>query len=359
MPVKFEPRFTRQASPKIKKGGLVIPSNAQLLPSISSNAASHVTAMPSPSNPPNSFQFHYIDYPFSKDLFEDDRKINNGIYEFTFKDALIGVYDLYSFQDDEFCWSFATTDQTVVLAALNVGETFDIKLKKPFNRILHISKYHFPPGIRNSEYGKCRIHLSVDEPHEDWFRINSSYEPGSRKSLSRLPFFFGFRLYGFRTVDKRPTWRKFLSDAAIYAQLKDWGTALIHVAFALESFIDTRLLSIFKKSNFGESYENHLLRVGEKKEEFHALLHKRISKKDINKLYERVNKDIFSLRNHIAHGKSSREAISSKQYIIAIKKAVEVIWDLDKSSRNFLVPIMQPLDPASLIDQKLIDHCDV
>ena len=357
MPVKFEPRFTRQAIPKTKKGGLVVPANAQPLPSLSTNVASVVGSMPPPTNPPNSFHFHYIDYPFSKGMFEDYHRINNGIYEFLLKDALIGVYDLHSFQDNEFCWSYATTDQTVILAALNIGETFDVKLKKPYKRILHISKYHFPPGVPNSGYSQYPIHVSVDEPRDNWFRITTSYEPGSTKSMSRLPFFFGFRLYGFRNEDKRPIWRKFLSDAAIYVQSKDWGTALIHVAFALESFVDTILMSIFEKSDFGESYQNHLLRVGEKREEFHALLHSRMRKREINKLYEKVNDAIFKLRNNIAHGKESRESINSEQYITAIKIAVEIIWDLDKGARKYLIPIMQPLDPSSLIDQQLIKNC--
>jgi hypothetical protein len=357
MPIKFEPRFTRQAIPKTKRGGLVVPANAQFLPSLSTTVASIVGSMPPPTSRPNSFHFHYINYPFSKHIFEDGQKLNNGIYEFLLKDALIGVYDLQSFQDDEFCWSFATTDQAVILAALNIGETFDVKLKKPYKRILHISKYHFPPGVPNSGYGKYPIHVSVDEPRENGFRITTSYEPGSTKIMSRLPFFFGFRIYGFRNEDKRPIWRKFLSDAATYAQSKDWGTALIHVAFALESFIDTILMSIFEKSDFGESYQSHLLRVGEKREEFHALLHNRMNKTQINRLYEKVNGAIFKPRNNIAHGKENRESINSGQYITAIKTAVETIWDLDKRAREYLIPIMQPLHPSSLIDQQLIKNC--
>lgn len=357
MPVKFEPRFTRQAIPKIRKGGLVVPGNAQTWDGLPTNVATLVGSHPPPTMPPHSFTFHYIDYPFRTGIFEDAFKINNGIYEFLFKDALIGVYDLQSFQDDEFCWSFATTDQTVVLAAFNVGETFDVKLKKPFKKILHISKYHFSPGVPNSGYGQFPIHVSVDEHRPDWFRITTAYEPGAKKSDSRLPFFFGFKIYGFRNEDNRPIWRKFLSDAAIYAQSRDWGTALVHVAFALESFIDTKLMCIYKKSDLPDSYQNHLLRVGEKREEFHALLHRRMTKNEINNLYEKTNKAIFQLRNNIAHGKASRESISPHQYVTGIKMAAEFIWDLDMNARPQLVPIMHQLDPSSLIDQQLIKNC--
>lgn len=268
MPIKFQPRFTRQMIPKIKKGGLVIPASAEPLASLPENVLSYINSQP--PRPANSFSFHYINYPFTEDIFEDGHKINDGIYEFLLKDAVIAVYDLHSFQNDEFCWSFATTHQTVVLSALNIGKMFDVKLAQPFKKILHISKYHFPSGVPDSGYGQHALHLSVDysTSQEKGFRILSSYEVGANKTDSRLPFFFGFRVYGFKNVGKRPIWRKFLSDAAIYAQAKDWGTALIQTAFALESFIDSVLFSIFKKADFGEYYGTHLLQVGEKNTSF-------------------------------------------------------------------------------------------
>lgn len=357
MPVKFEPRFTRQAIPKTRKGGLVVPASAKLSSTLSKKVANVVRSQPPPTVPPHSFSFHYIDHPFDKGIFKDGATIDNGIYEFSVKDAVVGVYDLQAFQDEEFCWSLAATDQTVVLAALEVGETFDVKLKWPYKKILHVSKYHFPPGVPNSNYGKYPIHVIVKDPHQDWFRITTSYEPGSERAESRLPFFFGFKIFGFRRSDNRPVWRRFIADAAIYAQAKDWGTALIHVAFALESFIDMHLMRLYEKASFPESYQNHMLRVGEKREEFHALLHDIMPKKDINKLYENTNKTIFKLRNAIAHGKENRDSITPEQYILAIKMAVEFIWDLDKSERQFLIPVMHQLDPQNLIDQKLINNC--
>lgn len=193
MPIRFQPKFTRQVIPKVRKGTLVIPTNAPALKSLPPNVAQIVDAL-RPTVPPHSFSFHYVDYPFKKDLFDDEKMIDNGIYEFSVKDAVIGVYDLQAFQDNEFCWSFATTDQTIVLAALKIGETFDVKINRPFRRILHISRSHFPPGIPDSDYGKFPIHISNDVPKNDWFRITTSYEPGSKRIESRLPFFFGFRL---------------------------------------------------------------------------------------------------------------------------------------------------------------------
>ena len=356
MPIKLQPKFTRQAIPKVGNGALVVPINATLLKSLPPPVA-QIAGTFRPTVPPNRFSFHYVDYPFKKDLFDDGKMIDNGVYEFSVKDGVIGVYDLQAFQDNEFCWSFATTDQTIILAALKIGETFDVKINRPFKRVLHISRSQFPPGIPDSDYGKFPIHISNDVPRNEWFRIATSYEPGSKRTESRLPFFFGFRLYGFRRQDRRPMWRKFLSDAVIFAQKGDWGTGLMHVAFSLESFIDMLLIRAFQPSKFPDVYEDHLLRVGEKREELHALWHHKRGKKEINKMYDTLNKNIFSPRNNIAHGRKNSEDISPGEYVQSIKTAVEFVWDLDKASRKHLVPVMYFSDPSELIDQALIQNC--
>lgn len=357
MAIKFEPRFTRQAIPKIKKGCLVVPDSAQPCPTLPDKVSKFVSNSPPPTNVPHSFRFHYIDHPFEKDVFENNFKLSDGIYEFSFKEALLGVYDLQSFQNNEFCWSFATTDQTVVLAALKVGEKFDVKLKKPFKKILKILKINFHLGHPYCRFGQSPIHVSIEQTHTDWFRIISAYEPGQKKGNSSNRFVSAFRIFGFRRKSRLPVWRKFLSDATLYAQTKDWGTALIHVAFALESFIDTRLLHKLKRSDLGDKYQDHLLRIGEKRAEFHSLMHKERSEKDINRLSDKINKTVFSLRNKIAHGYQTRESISSDQYVSAIKTTVEFMWDLDKNSRPHLLPIMYFKEPDDLIDQNFTKNC--
>jgi len=356
MSIKFQPMFTRQVIPKLRKGGLIVPYNATPLERLAPSVAQIVGTKP-PTIPPTTFRFHYVNYPFENDLFDDGKMIDDGIYEFTVKDGVLGVYDLQAFSNDEFCWSFATTDQTIILAALKIGETFDVKIKRPFRRVLHISRFHIPPNVPDSGYGKFPIHISNDAPRKEWFRISTSYEPGSERTESRLPFFFGFKLFGFRRQDKRPMWRKFLSDAVIFAQNGDWGTGLMHVAFSLESFIDMLLLQAYKPSKFPEVYEDHLLKVGEKREELFALCHNKLGRKEINRLYDLLNKNIFTIRNRIVHGRKNSEDITSDEYVQSIKTAVEFIWDLDKSSRQHLVPVMQSHDPSLLIDQELIKNC--
>ena len=357
MPVKFLHRYTRQMSSAERKGALVVPGNAKAKENLSAGVLAVLKYMPPPTVPPHSFSFHYIDYPFKDELFDDDYELDNGIYTFKTKDAVLGTYDLQAFKDNDFCWSFATTDQTMVLAALKIGETFDVKLKKPFDRILHISRSHFPSGVPDSGYGKYAVHVTNEDPRKDWFRIATAFEPDSNRTESRLPFFFGFRVFGFRKADSRPVWRRFLSDAVIYAQKEYWGTGLMHVAFSLESFIDQFLIQRFRPAKLPTSYEEHMLRVGEKREELHALFSDVMTKGEINKYYEKLNGAIFGLRNSIAHGRIMSESIKSEQYVEAIKLAVEFIWNLDRKSRHRLVPVTHVMNASKLIDQTLIKNC--
>lgn len=358
MPVKFLYRYTRQQDSCAKKGALVVPETALLKPNLDTRIAKIVKSMPPPTVSPHSFHFHYIDHPFDNSIFRDGATLDNGVYSFEVKKAVLGIYDLQAFKEDEFCWSFATTHQTMVLAALKIGDTFDVKLKKPFSRILHISRSHFPPGVPNSGYGEYAVHISNDEPQNDWFRITTSYEPDSKTTDSRLPFFFGFRLFGLKGEDKRPMWRRFLSDAAIYARKEFWGMALMNVAFSLESFIDQALTERLKPSKLPATYVDHILQVGAKREEFHVLwTDKKSSKNAINKYYENVNSNIFGLRNSIAHGKITSESITADQFVKAIKTAVEFIWDYDTAARKYLIPVVHMMDASTLIDKQLIKNC--
>lgn len=335
----------------------MVPQTAEPKDGLSAGVLSLIKTLPPPTNPPHSFSFHYIDYPFKQGIFDDGHEMDNGIYKFKTKDAVLGTYDLQAWKDDEFCWSFATTDQTMVLAALKIGETFDVKFKKPFERVLHITRYHFPPGVPDSGYGKYAVHISNDAPMKDWFRITSAFEPDSDRTDSRLPFFFGFRVFGFRKVDTRPIWRRFLSDAVIYAQQEYWGAGLMHVAFSLESFIDQCILNRLKPAKLPISYQEHILRVGDKREELRSLLSESMTKKLINRYYEKLNSAVFGLRNGIAHGRMASESITPEQYVNAIKIAVEFIWDNGKALRPLLVPITHHMDASNLIDQSLIKNC--
>jgi hypothetical protein len=328
------------------------------MPGLDPRVASFAKSLSPPTQPRHTFQFYYIDYPFDMSVFQDGATLNNGVYSFSVRDAVLGIYDLQAFSDDEFCWSYATTHQTVVLAALKIGETFDVRFDDPFERILHISRSHFPPGVPESGYGKYAVHLSNDDPRNEGFRIITAFEPQSEKTESRLPFFFGFRVFGFKEGEVNwPTWRRFLAEATLYARRKYWGMALINVSFALESFIDVRLLEKLSKSDLPTVYEDHLLRVGEKREEFHVVWDGLKSPKDINKYYNRINKGVFKIRNSIAHGRVSSESVSASEFVEAIKLAAEFVWDCDHDSRPQLVPIMHLMAAEQLIDEEIQSAC--
>lgn len=229
MPFHFEQKFSRQAIPTVKKVGLVIPEDCTVKDDLPEHIKTVVSSTGRPTNPPHSYAFHYIVYPIDEGLLEDDVLIDNGIYEFSIREALIQTFDLQTFSDDEFCWSFAAPDQLIVLAALEVGNSFDVKFNRQFKKVSHILKYHFPSGVENSGYGQYPIHVTVDSIRPDGFRVVSCYEPGTDRAQSRLPFFFGFRVFGFRgNQNDTPIWRQFLSNAVIHALYKRWGTALIY-----------------------------------------------------------------------------------------------------------------------------------
>lgn len=358
MPFYYDEKFTRQSIPTAKKVGLVIPENCRAKDSLPSNVKTAVEIAGPPTIPPHSFAFHYIDYPVDDSTLEDNVLINDGIYEFSVRDALIQTFDLQTFSDDEFSWSFATTDQLIVLAALDIGNSFDVKFNSPFEHVSHILKYHFPSGVKSSGYGKYPIHVTVDSIRPDGFRVVSCYESGSDRVQSRLPFFFGFRVFGFRGGhDDILIWRQFLSEAVIHALHKQWGMALIYTAFGLESFIDQKLINALSPAKLSQDYIDHMLRVGEKRSEFHALFNTRMTKKDINKYYENVNKKVFKPRNDIAHGKRNTNTVTPEEYIDSVKCMVSFIWDLDKQSRKYLLPVMHQLSPESLIDDDIKESC--
>jgi len=67
MPIKFQPRFTRQVIPKLRKGGIVVPYIATPLKSLPPGVAQIAGTLP-PTIPPITFRFHYVDYPFQQDF---------------------------------------------------------------------------------------------------------------------------------------------------------------------------------------------------------------------------------------------------------------------------------------------------
>ncbi|HLA37687.1 MAG TPA: hypothetical protein VJZ02_04385 [Candidatus Brocadiales bacterium] len=354
----FEEEFTRQAIPTVKGVGLVIPENCRVKDSLSETTKTVVKAIGQPTALPHKVSFHYIDYPVDDSILEDKVLIDNGIYEFYVKDAIVQTFDLQTFSNDEFCWSFATTDQLIVLAALNVGNSFDVKFNSPFKQVSHILKYHFPSGVENSGYGEYPIHVTVDSIRPDGFRVVSCYEPGSARAQSRLAFFFGFRIFGFRQgQDDIPLWRQFLSEAVIHALHERWGIALICTAFGLESFIDQMLINALSPSELSQDYIDHILRVGEKRYEFHALFKKR--KDNINKYYEEVNALVFKARNDIAHGKKNINTVTQNECITSVKTMVSFIWDCDKKSRKYLLSVLHMQSPESLIDDDIKKSCKI
>ncbi len=342
---------------------MVIPPNAKMLPEFKQAISERVPGFePSPpSEPPTGFTFHYVEAPVDQCLLMDGAFIDNGIYEFEVRDAVLGVFDLPILsKDDEFSWSFSSTSQLAVLAAIKIGETLDIEFDIKFDRVFHVTKYHFLPGFPESGYGTFPIHITIDNLTSKGFRIVSSYEPDSPKTDSRLPFLFGFRVYGrFEGDPEFPIWRELLAQAVRQVLFGRWDLGLLFTAFAVESFIDNLLSAKLSVAGLGEDYTEHVLRVGERRYELYALNYQGmgLSKSQVTKVYERLNSLIFTPRNHLAHGRIMGAEISAEVAVNAIKAAVEFIWDWNPGARQWLLARMKLIRFEDLIDDDLLRAC--
>jgi hypothetical protein len=340
VPFEFDSTFSRQRSAEPSQIGLVIPQTAQ----------------------PGVFihQFHYVKWPVDPSLLTDDAVIDTGSYTIKVRDAVVGVFDLARWAHYDFCWSFSSNAQRDVLAALRIGQTFDVQFDEPLEEAFHVIRYHFPSGVPNSGYGEYAVHLGVDPPRPDRLRIVSSFEPQSRRTESRLPFFFGFRVFGMAVGSERPpVWRELLAAAVRQAAYQQWAHCLLYTAFSLESFIDRQLANRLRAANLGEAYIDHVLQVGERRTELSALnfARQRVSKSTLNKLIERLNLDVFTPRNRVAHGRLADREISADQAITALKTTVEFIWDWDDTSRPLLLAPLRQSSFETMIDQALLDTC--
>lgn len=357
----LDPRFYRQRATTSEKIGVVIPGNAMMKPELAKRIDSLGIDVGAPTDPPHKFSFHYIDYPVDESLLKDGAIVDSGVYEFPLRDAVIGVFHLPALQDDEFSWSFSTTHQVEVLTALRVGETFDVDFEEQLKEAYHVTKHHFPSGAPNSGYGDYAIHLSIDGLNGQGFRVVSAYEPQSKRTDSRLPFFFGFRVFGkARNDEEYPIWRELLGQAVSEALFQRWQHSLLYTAFSLESFIDELLAEKISVSAVGDAYIEHVLRVGDKRYELHALNspEEKRTQKEVNKIHARLNEYIFTPRNRLAHGKAKGSDITAEIAVRAIKTTVEFMWDWDKMARSLLLPRMRVSEGfEAMIDDELLEAC--
>lgn len=360
MPFAFEPTFTRQRAAERRQIGLVIPANAKIKTTLPEQLRRTIDKVGPPTVLPGKFGFHYIDWPPDQSVLADEAEVDSGVYTFKVKDAVIGVFDLARWGHQEFCWSFSSNAQRDVLAALRIGETFDVLFDEPLEEAFHVLQYHFPSGVPNSGYGEYAVHLAVDPPRSDGFRIVSAFEPQSRRTESRLPFFFGFRVFGTAVgSDPLPVWRTLLSAAVRQAAHGRWAHCLLYTAFSLESFIDQRLGEQLSSANFGDDYIEEVLRVANRAAELSALnsLTPRLSKASVKKLAQRLNEAVFTPRNRLAHGKLTDKAADSETAVNALKTTVEFVWDWDSASRALLVTPLHASSLEALVDTALLEAC--
>jgi hypothetical protein len=338
----------------------VIPPNAVMKPALRAQLTMQGIPITPPTSPPHKFTFDYLDLPLAPDLLEDGATVDNGIYEFSLRDAVLAVFVQPFYTNNEFCWAFSTTTQTDVVAAVRVGETLDIEFDCELASAKFVNRYHFPPGIAYSDNGNHAFHIQIDGLSGSGFRLVSAFEPHANKTTSRLPFFMGFRVFGTAKDDPElPVWREALGQAVLEALFERWEYALLFSAFALESFIDSQMTARLMSAGLGEEYTKHVLQIADKRYELHALNEPTgsLSRGEINSQSENLNKKVFTPRNRLAHGKTRGRDITEEIAADAVRTVVQFVWDNDKTQRHLLLSETPTHDISSLIDDDLLSAC--
>jgi hypothetical protein len=346
--------FIRQRVISSEKIGIAIPQSARMLSQFRQRL---IEVLGSADLPPNNLLFHYLDLPLDDLWLDDGAMLTIGAYEFLVRDAVIRVFDLLALWDDEFCWAFCSTSQIIVVAAVKIGETIDVRFDQEFEQVFHIKIYNLSSGVPNSGHGQYAVQLAVHALNSQGFRVISSYEPQSNRTQSRRPFLFGFRVFGrMKGAPEFPVWRELIAEATRQALMRQWHHALLYAAFSLESFIDRMLSDKLTVSGVGEAYIDHILRVSEKRYELHALNNRGLSRTAVNNLAEKLNETIFTPRNKLAHGKAMGSDITSELAVQAVKTAVEFMWDWNRAARPWLLHKVKSFE-GQLIDDDLLRAC--
>jgi hypothetical protein len=363
MPISPEKKFLRQHSSLPRKVALVIPASAVLVNSqVRVYLESNGLPTNSPTCPPNSFAFDYVDAPLEAEKLLDGATLSDGIYEYLVRDAVLAVFEQPFYADLSLCLAFSNPPQIDILAALRIGQTLDVSFDTKLDQAAYVTKSHFPSEVANCGYGNYPFHVEITGLNTMGFRIVSSFEPQGPTTDSRLPFFMGFRVFGrLATQPQLPIWRDLLGQAVMEALLHRWDHALLFAAFAVEALIDSLLGVNLMRIGFGEEYRDHILKVGDRAHELRALahLHSKHSRKVANKRYETLNQKVFTPRNRLAHGGLRAASVTQMMATEAIREVVQFIWDWDESSRHLLLIEMAVHNVANLIDEQLKTSCQL
>lgn len=348
MPFNFTDKFSRQLLLRKKQWTICIPGNAKLLPP-------YDRYQPQPSS--ENFRSYGYSDPISDTDLQNNEKIKLNSHEFDLIDSMPTLAEELVNPDSHACYEFASPNQMLVLAAVKIGETLDVKLQVQFDKVNHMQKYSIPPGIPDSGYGQYPVHICSELTDKKDLRIVSSFEENTTHTTSRLPFFYVFRIYGQIAPNSIPPWRQLLSDSVIYAHKNDWGMGLLFLAIAFEEFLNSSLILRLENSGFDEAYINESLNKLNIYGKFHSVYSKVDNKKQVNRYYDTINKLLFQKRNKIAHAKSSTSTFERDEYLSALKECLTFIYQFSPNSRNLLFPVHYSEDMNDLIDEQLINDC--
>ena len=309
-----------------------------------------------------STSFHHISGPLDSDFLKDGKLITDGVRDFSVRNAVLNVFQLSDYSKDELSMSFVSQSQTDILVALKIGEVFYVELEDEYEEIFVMKRYCFPSGIRNSGYGEYTFLFSEEQVNGKMIIITSSYRGESKRTDSRLPFFIGLKLFGRKAKDRRfPVWRSLLGQAVLEKLQKKWSYCLLHLAFSLESYIDSKLHKYFRDQHINKKAIEHIIRVTDKRHKLlilnGTLLYGQ-TEKEVNKLSELLNNFIFTIRNKLAHGRALPQEVTFEVVAKAMNITTQFIWDWGNiEDRELLLTYSRGVDPSTLIDKRLLEAC--
>lgn len=316
------------------------------------------TACPKCSTPPGKFRFNVHPIEEVDELLIDGTEVSCVFHSYSVRDGVLLALSKSPFEGDNMIWAFTATSERQGLVDLKIGIVEEIVFDEPFEEVYYVTKSHIPPRIASENYGRYAFQLVVDVLRPSGFKFVSSYFHTIPPADEAGSFLIGWNAYGRMEGDKTPPiWRTILANAYKHLLMGRWYLALLESAFAMESFFDALLSSKLRHNRVPDRYINHILRVGERPEEIRAIRDMRgypsVSNNQVEKLTSKLNSDVFSPRNNLAHGKSGHRDITEDVALKAAKTVQETIWDWDRDSRKWLLLIERESSIYELRDEEL------
>jgi hypothetical protein len=315
------------------------------------------TACPQCSRPPVNYKLNSHPIEHAKVLLSDGSELACWAnHTYNVRDGILLALSQPSFSGNDIVWAFTATSERQGLVDLKIGEVEEVVFDEPFEEVFYVTKSHVPPRLARKDSGLYKFQICVDVLSREGFKFISSYYSDSPRTNDEECFMIGWNAYGRMKDDPMPPiWRRMLANAHIHLLSGVWYLALLEAAFCLESFFDGLLSAELSSRKIPDNYIKHVLRVGERKYEIRAIRELRdyppLSFSRIENWIGEIDRNVFTPRNSLAHGKCGSAEITREAARAAVMTVQEAIWDWDIDSRKWLLLIERESSIYDLRDE--------